>query len=752
MRSTLRKHIPSMFHRRLLLLALSAAVVTVLLGLQTIRLSVGAEHDRRQIAAERALEESHPIPTVRGRILDRYDRPLAIDEPGYEIAVRYPMISGEWAYKQAANAAERLDKERWKELDTFDKQGLINEHLPTYEAQAQDLWDLLAEISGEDPLEIARRKDTVRRLVQRGIASKALRNQRNRETEFDESLSWTEARERIKEEGWAHTIVNDITDQTRISILGFIAGSDDDPNLKAWAQVEVSQPRQRRYPNETFTVSVDRSTLPSPLRHDEPIQITVRGVALHHLGLMRSLWESDSELVRYSKDHPKGYMFSGDQIGRWGIEKSMEDRLRGTRGRSTTQLDTGQTTRVEPIPGGDVHLTLDIQLQAQIQALMSPQIGLMTAQTYHKYEEKTNRQPGWQLNGSAVVMDIDSGEVIAAVSMPEMPLQMLRDDSEAIFNDHVDMPYLNRIVSRPYQPGSTVKAIVLTSAVTAGRVSLGEQITCNGFLDPGHPDRMRCWIYKVYGTTHGPLVGHEAIMHSCNIYFYTVGRRMGISRLSQWYSNFGLGRLTDCGLPEEVKGDLPDPNKSAGEQDVADATFMGIGQGPIRWTPIQAANAYATLARGGIWTPPTFIRDEDRTEPRQRFDLHLNSAAVREAMQGLDDVVNNPLSTSRNLRVIDDQREPVFNVQGVKLYGKTGTAEGVPHRVDANGDDRITRDDPVVKSGDHAWVIALVQPDGQPRPTHVIAVVVEYAGSGSQIAGPIVNQIVHVMQREGYLN
>ncbi len=375
----------------------------------------------------------------------------------------------------------------------------------------------------------------------------------------------------------------------------------------------------------------------------------------------------------------------------------------------------------------------------------------MTAQPYQPYESNTNRTPGTPLNGSAVVLDIDTGEVLAAVSMPAMPLETLREDSEAIFNDHINMPYLNRIVARPYQPGSTVKPLVLTAAVTEGRLSLGEQINCTGYLDPSKPDGLRCWIYKQFNQTHGPLFGHEAIMHSCNIYFYTVGRRMGLSTLSRWFSRFGLGRLTHCGLPEEVAGDLPDPDKPPSGQDIADATYMGIGQGPIRWTPIQAANAYATLARGGIWIEPTFIKDEHRLETRHRIDLHLNPAAVREALQGLDDVVNNPASTSHNLRV-PDGREPIFNVQGVKLYAKTGTAEGVPHRIDADGDDRITRDDPIVKSGDHAWVMALVQPEGRSRPTHVVAVVVEYAGSGSQVSGPIVNQIVHILQREGYLN
>jgi len=751
MRSRLRKHIPSMFHRRLLLLTGFMMALTLILGAQSVRLSVGAEHQRRRQAAEQALRESYPIPTVRGKILDRWDRPLAVDEPGYEIAVKYPVISGEWAYKQARSAARAQDPEHWKELSNSQQRDLIAEHQPAFDQQAQEMWELLTEISGSDPLEISRRRDVIRRRVQRGIASQAQRNQKRREKDFDESLSWIEARQRIREENWAHTIVNNLSDQTRINIQGFIAGAQDDPALGVWREVQIRQPRQRRYPNETFSISVDRSTLPTPLRHDGPLEVEVKGVALHHIGLLRGIWDSDEGLVPYSTKNPRGYRV-GDQIGRWGIERSMEDRLRGTRGMVTRQLDTGEEQRIEPIPGQDVRLTLDIQLQAQVQALMSPQVGLMTAQAYQKYEKNTNRKPGTELNGAAVILAIDSGEILAAVSMPEMPLQMLREESEKLFDDHVNQPYLNRVVSRPYQPGSTVKPIVLASAVTAGKLSLSEQIICRGYLDAGNPDGLRCWIYKsFYPSVHGPLYGHEAIMHSCNIYFYTAGRRMGLKNLSRWYGKFGLGRITGCGLPEEVAGDLPDPDKPAGEQDVADATFMGIGQGPIRWTPIQAAEAYATLARGGQWLTPTFIKDESRDKPREHVDLELNAAAVREAMQGLDDVANSPQSSSHRLR-LPTGREPIFNVGGVKLYVKTGTAEGVPYRIDSDGDGRITRKDQIVKSGDHAWVIALVQPDSQASPTHVVVVVVEYGGSGSQVAGPVVNQIVHVLQREGYLN
>ena len=306
MRGTLRKHIPSMFHRRLMLLTLSALALSMLLAGQAVRLGVGSEHERRKQAAERALLESHPIPTIRGKILDRYDRPLAIDEPGYEVAVNYAVISGEWAYQQAREAAKAEDKERWKELNDQDQRTLINQHLPMYEQQARDLWNLLAEISMSDPAELARRKDVIRRRVQRVIASQTLRNQREREADFDESLSWSDARERVVEEFWAHTVLNDIPDHTRMSIQQFIAGADDEPNLAVWQQIKVRQPRQRRYPNETFTISVDRSTLPTPLRHEDPIDVTVRGVGFHHLGLLRGIWASDEELEPYSADNPRG--------------------------------------------------------------------------------------------------------------------------------------------------------------------------------------------------------------------------------------------------------------------------------------------------------------------------------------------------------------------------------------------------------------------------------------------------------------
>ncbi len=94
-------------------------------------------------------------------------------------------------------------------------------------------------------------------------------------------------------------------------------------------------------------------------------------------------------------------------------------------------------------------------------------------------------------------------------------------------------------------------------------------------------------------------------------------------------------------------------------------------------------------------------------------------------------------------------REPLFNIGGVTVYGKSGTAQGVPQRIDSDGDGHITVHDKIVKKGDHAWFVALPQPDGA-RPTHVVVVVVDYGGSGKQVAGPVANQILHALRTEGY--
>jgi len=294
---------------------------------------------------------------------------------------------------------------------------------------------------------------------------------------------------------------------------------------------------------------------------------------------------------------------------------------------------------------------------------------------------------------------------------------------------------------------------VLTAAVAEDEFGPGQTVVCNGVFDPKHPNIWRCWIYKVsnFTRTHEALTGPEAIAQSCNVFFHTMGRRLGAKRLVTWYDRFGLGHLTALGISprEQADGTLPDlalaDEPRAPGFTYSDAVFMAIGQGRVNWSPLQAANAYATIARGGQLIQPTFVAGG---EPAPSTDLHLDARGVQMVLEGLSRSVADRTGTTNHLSQLDG--EPIFNISGVKVMAKSGTAD--PGRVwlDVNGDGKRSREE-VRYYGDHSWTIVLVQRPDSPRPDYAVAVLVEFGGSGGACAGPVANQVLHALRAEGYL-
>ncbi len=769
MRLTLRRLLPSMFYRRLLLLSAAAIFVTMALGLQMTRLTVAQGAERRG-QVEAALLSTRLIPTVRGRILDRWGRVLAEDKLSHDVTVSYSVITGQWVYTQARAKAYGQNRSRWPELSNYGRELLIGEYVPEFEDQVEQMWHVLAELGGVTVEELDDRRKSVIAWVQKQASSVHWRWRLERQEQVHEPITLAAVAQPIREQKIKHPVLTNVDSDTQVRVQSFVAEAQNEPALAVWKQVRVVASKQRRYPNERWTLVIDRSHLPGPLKTDQPIEVTVDGVGLHVVGAMRRIWQEDIQGPDgrpYRTQTPQGQPIidpggyrPGDRTGQWGIERAMEDWLRGLRGREVTHLDTGEKDRTEPVRGHDTRLSIDIQLQARIQAIMDPhnaQIGLMQRQPWHAQE--LSGPIGEPLNGAAVVLDIAQGQVLAAVSVPTFSRQQLQDDPDSVWADRLNQPYINRSVAMPYQPGSTVKPLVLAATITDRKLGYDEQVTCTGHLYPDKPDVYRCWIYKLYnGRTHGSLGGTEAIAHSCNIFFYTMGRRLGARRLAEWYWDYGLGHRTGCGLQEEITGELPDLSQAhpnAPGFTLADGIFMGIGQGQVRWTPIQAAAAYATLARGGYVLGPTFVMGADPNPQQTSRDLRLDPRAVEMAMQGLDDAVNQSYGTANHIRFSDAHRENILNITGVvpglRVYGKSGTATAVPLRLDSDGDGRITGRDEKVRQGDHAWFIAFVQRPGSPRPDFVIAVVAEYAGSGGRVAGPIANQIMHALRAEGYL-
>ncbi len=756
--------IPSMFHRRLMLLAAVAASLVAVLAIQLAWLTVVEGSVWRQKAGA-TLVQRRLIPTARGKILDRQMRVLAVDKPSYDVCVRYPVLTGEWAYRQARRDAYRANRHQWSQLDQLDRDRLTAECQRPYEVQVQRLWQTLCALGQIDRTELEKRKGTVIRRVKQVASAVWDRRLRLRleEQAQDGSVTLGDVAQPIWEQTAAHALLINVTGSALIRAQSLIAQAAQEGTVAVWRQVTVEASRHRRYPFETMTVMLDRSTLPTPLRQSVPLEATVQGVGLHIVGALRDVWQEDVQRRPYrtrdGEGRPRidrgGYL-PGDHTGYWGIEKSQENRLRGVRGQVVTRLDTQRQARHEPKPGGDVVLTVDVQLQARIQAMMSPGVGLMKVQPWHAGDPPSDPlqpQPGQPLNGAVVVLDVAQSHVLAAVSVPTFSRSQLADRPDSIWRNKVDQPFLNRPIARAYQPGSIVKPLVLAAAVTDGKIGDGQTVACTGHLDPHFKDRYRCWIYKHYQATHGLLNGPDAIAHSCNIFFYTMGRRFGAAGLVSWYQQMGLGAASGCGLGEEINGDLPDLDRAGDSSavgfSVADAMFMAIGQGPVRWTPLQAANAYAALARGGYVISPTVVM-VGQSDAQATVDLGLNAHGVEMAMRGLEDAVSQRYGTVRSLALLD--HELIFNVPGVHIYGKSGTAQGVPLWVDENQDGRFTKGiDRLARRGDHAWVVCLLKRQGSTRPDFVVAVVVEYGGSGGVVAGPIANQVIHAMRDEGYL-
>ncbi len=763
MRPSLREFVPSMFQRRLLLLLSTALLIVCGLAYQMTRLTIAQGSQNRKLAEE-ALTEGNLIPTIRGKIYDRTGkRVLAQDQASYDIAVQYAVIDGDWAYERAKHHAYVDNKARWAELDFSVKEELISGYQPPFNAQVEALWNTLCSLGHIDRAELADRITTVKSRVYQIASYVEMREHTSGLTDTDDPEPLRKAAQAIQEQGEAHALLTNVDDPAMIAVRTLInkaeqpsdIKSDPDPADDVWNQVSIQDSHQRDYPMETVDLQLNRIGLPSPLRAEDPLPVHVEGVGMHILGLMRLVDATavhDRPFVRgdaVTDDPDMGGYLSGDKVGSWGIERAQEEWLRGRRGQVVVRKDTDDETTTPPIPGNPVVLTIDILLQARIQAMMDPSFGLLKVQSWQGKDPTVTSldQPyrpvvGDVLNGAAVVIDVATDQVLAAVSAPTLSLRRLRTDPNSVINDKINEPFVNRVVDRAYQPGSTVKPLVLAAAITDHKLGYDETITCNGFMDAGHADRFRCWIFREYQKVHGPLTGPEAIEHSCNIFFFTMGQRLGVRRIVQWYQTYGLGHPLGCGLEDEVGGSLPNlARATAQDLGESNARFLGIGQGPINWTPLQAANAYAALARGGKPRTPTYVVTPAQP-PQQPPDLGLDPRGVEEALEGLDMVVNEHGGTGNHLTQLG---EKIFNCPGVHVRGKSGTADAHPLVIEDKGVKRTVRE------GSHGWFIGLVNKEGESTPRYAIAVIVEYGGSGGNVAGPVANQIIYALRDEGYL-
>ncbi len=754
-----RSLIPSMFLRRLLAILVLAVVAMALLCVRLFNLTIvqGAE---LRAAAEDALTEQEFLPTTRGPILDRHGRILAEDRPSVDVLVDYRLLSGEWVTSQAADAARRADPEKWNELSPDERSALIKQREPEFAAQLDRVWDDLAAAAGMERAAL----DASRAEIQRRVESMARfiweKWRKEQENEFQTRVTIADVARPIQEQRQSHPLILAVpaqreADLRRLALTG--------PAISRTQQaITIRLSGARTYPFRSMQIELSLAHFPAPLRAQDPLLLDISNVAGLMLGSMRDKAYAE-DIQRRPMRLPdgaidlKGYQ-AADAIGATGLESSLEDTLRGARGVTLRHLDSQTEEHLPAKPGFAASLSLDINLQARIQALLDPRAGLTVVQPWHGRE---SRLPlGLPLNAAAVVLDVETSEVLALVTNPAGPSPDSSAPNRPWAYSTMDAGLIDGTREVPCPPGSIVKPLLLCGAVTAGAWELNRSIDCRGHLYPNDPSHYRCWIFRPNSPgMHGPLDAVGALARSCNIYFYSIGRSMGAELERYWYEQWGVGRDFDIGLSVMARR-MPAADQITQSEEI----MLGIGQGRVEWTPLHAAAAYAALARGGKYISPTLIHGR----APDTLDLVLDSRAVSAVLQGLDDVVNNrQYGGARHLDVDGPggaAPEPIFDVPGVHVWGKTGTAQQVmPQDICAivNAGEELTGDEETAVPnaqdaatiGAHSWFVGLAGPDSgaAAHPRYVIAVFVEWGGSGSRCAAPIANAIVAALAEEGYL-
>ena len=394
-------------------------------------------------------------------------------------------------------------------------------------------------------------------------------------------------------------------------------------------------------------------------------------------------------------------------VGKVGLEAYYEDVLKGGLGLSRIEtnargVELDVIDRIEPVPGAELTLHLDIELQRVAAAAMG------------------------DMRGAVVALDPRTGGVLSAVSNPRYdPNKFVNGISfsdYAELRDSRDAPLLNRVIQGQYPPASTIKPMLGLAGLNRDLITIDTAIPDPGYYQlPGDPRRYRDWILRVRGTGHAQEMNlRDSIAQSCDVYFYELANRFGIDALAESLEEFGIGSLTGVDLPSEKRGILPSSEwkrRVIGSSWYGGETLIvGIGQGYMLATPMQLAVATTALATRGTALKPTFVAAVDgrSVEPELLLNVSAETAYWDEVFAGMVDTVSSVRGTAFGMR----------SGLSYSVAGKTGTAQVVGIAQDATYDEEALSE----YQRDHGWFIAFAPVE---NPEIVLAVLTENSGGGS---------------------
>ncbi len=427
------------------------------------------------------------------------------------------------------------------------------------------------------------------------------------------------------------------------------------------------------------------------------------GLASHQLGYIGKV----SQAQRKQEQTDMGLL-----TGQGGLEKTLDKYLRGIAGKRMIQVNAaGRKVKdlgiEEPRPGTDIYLTIDLDVQKAAEDALGSRAG------------------------AVVAMDPRSGEIIALASHPAydpnlFPRGIAPQEWTRLMNDP-SHPLYNRAIQSVYPPGSIFKIIVSLAGLESGVIDPTEKVVCRGAIRSGRHS-FRCW--KKGG--HGAVSFHQGLVESCDVYFYTMGERIGFDRIAEVARRLGLGSLTGIPLPDEKPGLVPtaDWKKKRKSEPwyVGDTYINSIGQGFLQVSPIQACQMISAVANGGILHRPVLLKQTRNRETgvvktfsaEQKTAITLDANALDEVRSALAGVVAEPGGTAH-----------AAGTRLTTVAGKTGTAQVIAQKVPGRKLTETTQD--------HAWFVAYAPVNA---PTIAVAVLVENGGHGGAAAAPVARKVI----------
>lgn len=634
-----------------LLIACLLVFVFALYNAQVVHGAEYLEQSKRKIVKTVAVEAS------RGEITDRYGRVLVSNRLSYNLTFDSSLL----AAGQDQNAAI------WALIQACDKKGVP--HLDSLPVSRTMPFAYTTDTATD-----AEKKRFAKYLTDRGWAQDLSADEliRLMRQDFKLDAAYTDAQ--------ARQIVGvryELAVRKLVNTTAYVFAEDVDINV-------ISVLKEGNYPGVQINAVSAREYETAS--------------AAHILGTVGRIYEEE-----YPELSKKGYAMD-DVVGKSGAEKAFEDFLKGTDGVRT--IDTNEDGKItselyttEPQPGNNVALTIDLRLQEDTEKAL--------AETTQKMVEKDGQQRG----GAAVVIGVNSGEVLASASYPTYNLETYNADYTQLVSDPTK-PLFNRAMQGIYPPGSTFKMVTAVGALEQGIILPSTIIEDKGIYTYYDDYQPRCWLYKSTGHTHGKISVVTAIEVSCNYFFYDVGRRLGIDQLDKYAKEFGLGSPTGVELPEAA-GILAGPEyreSIGGNFTGGDTLQAAIGQSDNAFTPIQLANYIATLVNGGTHYKAHLLKDVKSYDYTKQMDAYDEKPLGTVAMsdQTLETVKEGMLKVAQEGTV-----SSYFKNYPIKVGAKTGTAQ-------TGGDNT-----------NNGVFVCFAPYD---KPEIAIAIVIEKGGSGAALA------------------